>query len=322
VTRALAPRSRASFAFSALTLSALALPGTADLAHAQGYSDPFDLEGRIALGYAANDRGALDSTAYVSLDAEGRFHFDPDRRVGLGFDMFALNESDTDTLDYYDIYLFYDFGAGEIQLGRSPSAIELFLPERSLRFGGADQASLLVEVAGQASGLRQISYGNDPALGLSYFGDYGTIEAGLSAHYDTDGDGQIYALSGLYHITDTVQLFAGTEFAVDTGTDLDHRIWMGGRYDDGWFTVHGILSNGVGFDADNTTFELGAEYALDAIPGLSVGGDITMLNLGGGSETLARVGAEYIGENGLGLGGHATVFDDTAFWGLEASVNF
>ncbi|OAN81158.1 hypothetical protein A8B78_09090 [Jannaschia sp. EhC01] len=284
---------------------------------------PFDLEGRIALGVSLPDDPAFDTFNYATIDLEGQIPFGQNAAFGLGFDAFVLSNLEDEPTEYVDLYLYYDFGPGQVQVGHAQSAIDLFLPDHPLTFGGRSEISLLLEVFQHNTFVRRLSYGEEPALGLSYFGDYGMFEAAASVHFNQEGDGTAYAFAGLYNVSASVELFGGTEFVESTSTDPDPRFWLGGRYEANGLFVEGIYSTGVNFISGQDTFEVNLRYEIPTLQNLTLGASLFSNRGFGGDADHYAIGAEYVADNGLGIGASASGLDgDITDFRVEASYNF
>lgn len=282
-----------------------------------------DVTGRVAIGLSDPDDPVFDNFNYATLDVEGELALTSDGAFGLGFDVFVLGDFEFEPQEYLDLYLYYNFGSGQVQVGHAQSAIDLFLPQHPLTFGGRTQDSLGVEAFLHATFVRNLSFGDDPALGVSYFGDYGRIGAAASVHFNQDGDGTVFALAALYNITPGIEVFGGTEFVETDSADPDPRFWLGGRYDENGVLVEGIYSTGVAFSPDIENFELNAQYEIPGLENLTVGASVFWQSFSGSTFAFQQLGVEYVADNGLGIGANLNATDgELDSVGIEASFSF
>lgn len=312
-------------------LTAAAVLATTTIANAQDDRTRLALElnGQFSIGFSDSDFAGLNNLRYGFLDVEGELAFDAANTVGIGFDLFGLSEFEGEPITRTDFYLYYNLAPGsQIQVGHAQPASELFIGDEALRFGGRNRNTLVLQTIGSDSFVRALSFSDDPALGLAYFGDYGQIEVAASAHFNQVGDGEVYSLAARYNATDAIALFAAVEMpSSDTATGVETAWWIGGSYSQNGFTGEIVHHENLQFQPDRASTLLTARYALPAVDGLTIGANLLRTESPTTATHFTRLAAEYELDNGFVIGGHVErqnneMGTDVTFFGIEASFRF
>ena len=316
---------------TAVFLAAGAVLATTASANAQDDRTRLALElnGQFSIGYSDSDFAGLSDLTYGSLDVEGELAFDAANTFGLGFDLYGFSEFEGKPITRTDFYLYYNLAPGsQIQIGHAQPASELFIGDDALRFGGQHRNTLFLQTITRDSFVRALSFSDDPALGLAYFGDYGQIEVAASAHFNQVGDGEVYSLAARYHATDAIALFAAVEVpSSDTAAGIDTSWWIGGSYSMNGFTGEIVHHENLQFQPELASTLLTARYDLPAVDGLTLGANLLRLETAMNVTNITRLAAEYELDNGFVFGGHVERLDsetgtDLTFFGIEASLRF
>lgn len=275
-------------------------------------SSGFSIGGQIVIGMDEFNNATPTATRYYNVDLEGQLALY--EGFGIGFDVDAFGEfGESDSRDRYSLYAYYEFNPGQqLRVGLMPSAVDQLLIDERLALGNG-RLALFQQIGEPFANLIAFEDGEEP-YALGYSGDYGAINAAATAHFNRNGDGETYALSGSY--TGTVDgglqytLGAGAEFVRSDTADDAQSFWLAAGVEYGAWSADIVLADsGLTFGGEADVINLATRYEIEQIDGLSLGVDYLNITTSSGSIWAAGLGAEYVHDTGLGARGSLQAID-------------
>ncbi|MEX3015350.1 hypothetical protein [Gymnodinialimonas hymeniacidonis] len=312
--------------------------GLSNAAQAGPIDPTIGFSGDVRIG--AFDISNADRLDYFDLDLTARVLFTPFFGIDLGYDGFS--EFNGPLRDRYTAYFFYEFfEGGTIGAGYVPSPIGQVTLDDRIGYGAPiefEVGAILLEPFPHLIALLD----EEPVAGLLYEGNYGSVWAGASVHFNPSGDGEVYSVAATYSgsLANGIDydLGGGVEYVDSETADDFVRIFARANlenenFDGGLAIVGGdsplgsdrltVIDASVGYTPDIPTLagSLSSE--------LRLGADLThaFRSNGGSTLTVYGLGAEITFEEQFGLGLSAGRTDsgggsDSEWVAIEAFLRF